>query len=308
MLSLILRRLVEGILVLLAASFITFALLDHVPGDIAQVLVGDAGTLADIEKIQKDYGFDQPLLSRYINYLGRIITAGDFGKSFISGREVSVVLKDKFRNTLILAISATVLSSIVGIFLGRAAARNRGGGLDSLITGGLSVVLAIPGFLLALILVWIFSLKLGWLPVSSGNTLRYMILPCMTLTFPMSAIIARISRASIRDVSDREYVLTARAKGIPKELLWNRHILRNALLPILHFTGVHFGHLLGGAFIVETIYGWPGLGRQIVLSILEHDYPIVIASVLLVALSFQIIHFSLDLLHGYLDPRSRRHA
>lgn len=296
------RRLLSSLLVLLLASLVAFVILNAAPGDAAQAMIGESASAEQLQALREQLGLDQPLHIRYLRYLSSAVR-GDLGESLVSGRPVTAVIGERFVHTLVLACVATLLAACMGILIGTAAATRRGSWLDLTLMGLASVGLAAPSFGLAMLLTLVFSLKLRLFPVAGGGTPAHLVLPAITLALPLLAVVARITRASLLDAADADYVLTAHGKGQRPRKIWNRHILRNALIPVTTMIGLHFGHLLGGAFVVETIFGWPGLGRMLVQAVFDQDYPVILGAVLLIALLFQLFNLLIDLAHGLLDPR-----
>jgi ABC-type dipeptide/oligopeptide/nickel transport system permease component len=297
------RRLLAALLVLALASLIAFAILDAAPGDAAEAMVGESASEDQLQALRAGLGLDRPLLARFIDYLAGAALRGDLGKSLVSGRPVAQMIGERFRATLVLAVAATALASAVGVAAGLWAARRRGSPADLAVMAGMALGLALPGFGLAMIFTLLFSLKLRLLPVAGGGTPAHLVLPALTLAIPLAAFVARLTRASLLDAARAEYVLAAHARGVPAGRVWSRHVLRNALVPVVTLVGLHFGHLLGGAFVVETVYGWPGLGRLIVQAVFDKDYPVILGAVLLLAVIFQVFNLAVDLAHGLLDPR-----
>ena len=210
--------------------------------------------------------------------------------------------------TLALAFGATALAIAIGLTLGMLAATRAGSLLDTVLMSGAAITLAVPTFWSALVLMLIFSVTLRWLPVVGAGGVPHFILPVITLALPTSAIIARMIRASVLDVFGADYVRTAHAKGVAPRPVLTRHILRNSLIPVVTLLGLHLGHLLGGAFIVETIFGLPGLGRLIVQAIFDRDYPVVLGATLLVATMYLVINLLVDVAHGWFDPQVAHEA
>lgn len=302
MLIRLIRRSIGALLVLILASLIAFSILHGTPGDAAQTIAGDAATTAELAELRAELGLDQPLLVRFAAYMGGVIR-GDLGSSLMSGRPVAQMIGDRFANTLLLACAATCLAVACGLFLGMAAAFHHGSWLDLAVMSTAAMAISVPSYGMAVLLTLLFSVKLRWLPVAGGETLAHLVLPVLVLALPMVAVIARICRSSLLDAARADYVLAAHARGITRRVVWNKHILRNALVPVVTMVALNFGHLLGGAFVAETIFGWPGLGRMIVQAVFEKDYPVILGSVLLMAAIFQLFHLAIDLIHGVLDPR-----
>lgn len=298
----IVRRIAGAVLVLLLASLIAFVVLETSPGDAAQVMVGEAATQEQLDTLRQQMGLDLPLPARYLRYIAKAMQ-GDFGVSLVSKRPVMEMIGERFSNTLLLALTATSAAMLIGIPLGMAAAARRGSWLDLLLMSGMALGVSIPTFVVAMLFTGIFAVWLGWLPVVGGGTAAHLVLPALTMTIPMLAMVARLTRSSLLDVADEAYVLTARAKGALPPRVWRKHILKNGMIPVVTMIGLHFGHLLGGAFVIETIFGWPGLGRMIVQAVFDQDYPVILGAVLLLAVVFQLFNLLVDLLHGVLDPR-----
>jgi len=301
------RRLLGALLVLLLASLAAFAALDVTPGDAALLMAGDSASEEQIQELRAQLGLDRPMLARYLDYLSGVLR-GDLGKSLVSGRPVASLIGERFGYTLLLAVLAVLAATILGVVLGLWSAKRKGSWSDLGAMALLALLMSIPGYGLAMLFTLVFSIKLHWLPVAGGGTPLHVILPVMTLSIPLVAVVARLSRASLLDAAQSEYILAVHARGVPGKVVWGKHILRNALLPVITLVGLNFGHLLGGAFVVETIFGWPGLGRMIVQAVFDKDYPLILGAVLLLAVIFQIFNLIVDLAHGLLDPRSGSEA
>lgn len=303
----LLRRLLGAGLVLLAVSFITFVALATAPGDAAVAAAGDSATHEQMTLLRQSMGLDLPLFVRYQAYLGGVLQ-GDLGRSLIGQRAVSQLLLERLPYTLLLALAASALALLLGGLIGTVAALRAGGWLDTLLMGGVAVGLAVPVFWSALLLIMFFSLKLHWLPVVGAGSWRHLVLPTVTLAIPTAAIMARLVRASLLDVFGADYVRTAHAKGLRPRRVLGAHVFRNSLLPVLTVLGLQLGHLLGGAVVVETIFGWPGLGRLTVQAIFDRDLPVVMGAALLIAAFYVFINLAVDLAHAYLDPRVAQEA
>ncbi len=301
----ILRRLLLAIPVLLGVSTAVFFMLELVPGDPAMVLAGDSASPQTVERIRHDLGLDQPLPVQYARFLERLLLHGSLGKSIRSNREVVIEILDRFPYTLALAVSAVILSTVLGILMGVIAAINRGRAAD-LVTMGIAIVgLSVPTFWIALLMIIVFSLWLRWLPVTGASSWQSLIMPAVALSLHSAAVKARITRSSMLEVMGQEYIRTARAKGLRERLVILRHALKNALIPISTLVGLQFGSLLGGAFIIETIFGWPGVGRLAVQAIFNRDFPVIQGTVLLVAVAYLVTNLVVDIIYAWLDPRIR---
>ena len=302
MFSLLLTRLVSALVVVLGVCTLVFLLIHLVPGDPVEAMLGENAQLADREALRQALGLDRPLGQQYLEYLQRLARL-DLGLSFQDRRPVAAILGERLPATLELTLAALALALTLALPLGVLAARHRGSPLD---TGAMSLSLvgiSIPNFWLGPLLILVFSLWLGWTPVSGREGPASLILPALTLGTGMAAILARMVRGSILEVLGEDYVRTARAKGLSeRRILWG-HALRNAWLPILTLIGLQLGGLLGGAVITETVFAWPGVGSLLVESIQSRDYPVVQACVLLVSLSYVLVNTLTDLVYSWVDPR-----
>ncbi len=305
MLALLLRRAVGAALVLIVTSFVTFALLSAAPGDAASTLAGEYAGQGEVAALRSKMHLDEPLVPRYLSFLDGMLH-GDFGVSLINGRPVTDLVWGRFLQTLILAFAAAAVALLVGLFLGGLAAASRLRLLDLGLMALTSLGISLPVFWVAMVLSAVFSVRLHWLPVVGGGTPAHLVLPVVTLAAPTTALIARLTRASLRDVFCSDYVRTAYSKGATTSWVWRGHVLRNGLIPVVTMLALHFGQLLGGAFIVETLFGYPGLGRLTVQAIFDRDGPVVIAAVILVAVIYQALNLLSDLAHAWLDPRLRK--
>jgi peptide/nickel transport system permease protein len=308
------RRLAASIIVLFGVSIVVFLTLKLVPGDAAYVLAGPNASAEDIERVRQSLGLDKPVPVQYVTWLGRALQ-GDLGRSLELHEPVLNLVLSRYGNTLLLAVAAMVFAGTTGILAGTLAALRPHTLLDRLVMLVTLTANSTPSFWLGLVLILVFSLTLHWLPSSGmdsargdGGTfdvLQHLVLPAVTLGAISSALIARMTRASLLEVLTQEYVLVARAKGLREGLLVRRHALKNALLPVLTILGLQMGSLLGGAVITETIFSWPGIGFQLYRGIALRDVPLVQGAALVVAVSFVVINLLVDLLYSYLDPRIR---
>ncbi|NJN17897.1 MAG: ABC transporter permease [Oscillochloris sp.] len=302
MLGYLLKRLGSAVLVLVVVSALVFALLDTVPGDVADTLAGDAASTERVAELRQELGLDQPLFTRYLHFAAGVLR-GNLGASAISGRPVSTLLAERFGATLKLALAALGLAMVLGIPIGLIAASRGGGYVDLAVMAFTTIGESLPSFWVALLLIQFFALQLHWLPVLGGGGLEHLVMPAVALALPAIALIARLVRSCVLDVRSADYVRTARAKGLGHLIVWRDHIVRNAMLPVITMLGLYLGHLLGGAFIIETIFAWPGLGRLVVQAIFDRDFPVVVGAVLLIALIYQVLNIFVDLAHAWLDPR-----
>ena len=303
----ILRRLMWMPVVLFAVSFITFALGTYGPGDPVSVLVGQHRDPAVIERIRAQRGLDDPFFVQYGRYVWNAFH-GDFGESFtFRGQSVASLISGKIWISAQLGIAATIVSVLGGIPLGLIAAMNQGRWIDPVIVSVTLIFVSVPVLLTAPLLLLVFVIWLDVLPSSGwgGFFDTRIILPAFVLGVPGIAILTRLMRASTLDVLGQDYIRTARSKGLREFVVRRRHIARNAFIPIVTVVGLSMGDLVTGAFITEGLFGIPGIGRLTVDSIFNRDYPVIMAVVLLIAISFVFANLMVDILYGFLDPRIR---
>jgi ABC-type dipeptide/oligopeptide/nickel transport system permease component len=307
----IVRRLVQLPVVLFGVSVLVFMVLHLVPGNPAQVIAGPDAPPETVAAIEHELGLDRPLPEQYARYLGRVLQ-GDLGQSLRSRRPVLSDVMDALPNTVQLALAAAVITPLLAIPLGVAAAANRGRVLDT----GLMVVsmlgITAPVFAVALGGMWVFGYQLRLFPISGYggplwtlDGLRSVALPALTLAVGAVATLARLTRSAMLEVLHQDYVRTARAKGLREQVVLLRHALANALLPVVTVIGLQIGVLLGGAFVTETVFAWPGLGRLTVQAIYDRDLPLIQGAVLFFAGVFVAVNLLVDMLYAYLDPRIR---
>ena len=305
----IIRRVLLMIPVLLGVTFAVFCIMELTPGDPAVIILQDAATEESVAALHEELGLDDPLLVRYFNYMKDIILHGDFGASYKNQQPVYDQIAEKLPNTIILAATGMLIAVLIGIPCGIMAAKHQNTFVD-----GFSTVLALigqsaPAFWMGLMLVILFSLNLRWLPSSGMNTdsigglLKTLILPAMTIGIGSAASTARMTRSSMLEVIRQDYISTARSKGITEGEITRKHMLGNAMIPIITSVGLQFGALLGGSVMTESIFSWPGLGRFVVESIKTKDTPCVLGSVIVLATMFSIVNLLVDLLYAFVDPR-----
>lgn len=305
MVSYLVRRAFRALLVVVGVSFISFAVL-FLSGDPTDTMVGEDWTIEEVQKLRRDMGLDRPWFIQYITYASRAVR-GDFGESLRYRQPAFELIAERIPATLELALVALVLSIVIALPVGVVSASKRGSVYDQ---GGMIFALfgqAMPVFWLGLMLILIFGVHLRWLPVSGRGGLENLVLPAITLATYSLARNTRIIRSSMLDVLAQDYVRTARAKGLAERMVIYLHALRNALIPVVTIIGLEFGHLLGGAVIVETIFAWPGIGRLMIQAVYAKDFPLVQASVTIAAVIFVTLNFFVDFIYSYLDPRVRLH-
>lgn len=302
--SFVARRLLEAVGVLLGVSFLTFALL-FLTGDPTYMLVPENYTREQIAAFRHQAGLDRPWYIQYGVFVGRALT-GDFGNSLRSQLPALPLVLERLPATFELACAAMVLSLLVTVPVGILAATHRRSVVD---TASMAVGLigqSTPTFWVGLLLIMVFGVNLRWLPISGRGGLLHLVLPTITLAGYTLGRNARIVRSAILDVLGQDFIRTAHAKGLPPRRILFRHLLRNALLPIVTLVGLDFGILLGGAIVTETVFAWPGIGRLMVNAVYQRDFPVVEAAVIVIAAMFVVLNLCIDLLYGYLDPRIRR--
>lgn len=304
MLRYLVRRLLLTIPVLLGVATLVFALIHLVPGDPAQAMLGEGAAPEELVKLRHSLGLDQPLFVQYRGFLVGI-AHGDLGTSFRYNTPVTVQIREKLPNTAKLAVAAMILAILFAIPLGILAAVFRGTVVDySAMTIAL-VGISMPNFWLGPLLAILFAVRLGWLPVSGTGSVWHLVLPAVTLGAALSAILARMTRASLLEELRELYVLAARARGLSATRAILRHAFRNSLIPIVTIIGLQFGAVLTGTIITETIFAWPGLGRLLIQAINFRDYPLVQGCILFISVTYVAMNLLTDLAYGFLDPRIR---
>jgi len=304
MLRFIASRLLSTAIVVFGVITLVFLLIHIVPGDPVEVMLGESAPTADREMLRKNLGLDQPLLTQFGQYLEKL-ARGDLGESLHSKQPVSAILAERLPSTAILAVAGLGIALLISLPLGALAAMKQHTLWDS---GAMTFALlgiSIPHFWFGPLLILVFSLWLGWLPVSGQDHPMSLILPALTLGTALAAILSRMTRAVLLETLKEDYIRTARSKGLSETSIVLHHALKNAALPILTLLGLQLGALLGGAVITEIIFAWPGLGYTLVEAIQRRDYPVVQACVLLISLTYVLVNTATDLLYGYFDPRIR---
>jgi peptide/nickel transport system permease protein len=297
-----LNRLLLLLPTLFGALTLVFFLINLVPGDPVEVMLGETATSADKEELRRQLGLDQPVLTRYTRFLADL-SHGDLGHSLYENTEVAKLISARLPATFELTICAMLVAIIIAFPLATLAALKPGTWIDRLALFFSLLGLSIPNFWLGPMLMILVSIQLGWLPVSGRGDFAHLILPSLTLGMAMAAILTRILRASLLRIVNLDFIKAARAKGLGEPPVWLKHMLRNALIPIVSIMGLQFGSLLAGSIITETIFSWPGIGRLTVQAIQTRDYPLVQGCVLVVATGYVVVNFITDLAYSVIDPR-----
>jgi peptide/nickel transport system permease protein len=300
----ILSRLFSALLVLLGVSFLVFLLIHLVPGDPVEVMLGEAAHAADREALRHALGLDQTLPIQLVHYFNGLLHL-DLGTSLQSKRPITELLWERIPATAELATAALLVAIVIAFPLGVIAAVRKDSPWDYGAMTMSMLGVSIPNFWLGPILILVFSVWFGWLPVSGREQATSIILPAITLGTALAAVLSRMVRSSLLEVLNEDYIRTARAKGLSGRLVIWRHALRNALLPVVTVMGLQLGVLLGGAVVTEMVFSWPGLGELTIESIQRRDYPVVQACVLLISVSYVVVNTLTDLLYAWLDPRVR---
>jgi ABC-type dipeptide/oligopeptide/nickel transport system permease component len=298
------KRLFGILPVVFGVLLLTFMLVHLVPGDPVEVMLGESASGADRAQLRAELGLDQPVIVQFGQYLAKL-AQGDFGTSIHSGEPISALLAQRFPATIKLALLALLIAVSIGLPLGILAALKANRWPDRVATTVSLTLSAMPHFWLGPLLMLVFALWLGWLPVSGMDSPASIFLPALTLGFGLAAILTRMTRASLLEVLNEDFVRTARAKGLDESTVILGHALRAALLPVVTVLGLQMGSLLAGTVITETVFAWDGIGRLLVESIEKRDYPVTQACVLVIALSYVLVNLCTDLLYARLDPRVR---
>lgn len=303
----IIKRLFMIIPILLGIATIIFVLMFLVPGDPARLLMGQHGDERVLESIRHEMGLDKPVYIQYARYIGKLVK-GDLGMSYRQKRPVSTIIRERFPATAKLAMASMVIGIIIGISAGIVAAIHRNRFWDWLVMILSLTGISMPVFWLGMMLILLFASGLGWLPVGGygkSGDLRHLILPAFTLSTISIGYISRMMRSSMLEVISKDYIRTARAKGLSERAVILRHALKNAFIPVITVIGLNFAALLGGAVATETVFAWPGLGRAAVDAIRVRDLPVVEGCVIFLAFIFVLVNLLVDLSYAWFDPRIR---
>ncbi len=304
MLSYIIKRILSVIPVLFIVITVVFFAFKLIPGDPAIMYAGEQAEPETLERVRHEMGLDQSVLTQYVKYISRLVR-GDMGKSFIVRKPVAGEVFYRFKNTLKLSVVAIILAIFLGIAFGLISAIKYETGFDYVFTVLSITGISIPVFWLAMLMMYIFSIQLKLLPMAGNASWKNYIMPSICLAAYSVAFITRMTRSAILELMGDDFVRTARAKGVKERLVLFRHILRNALIPIITIVGLRFGYMLGGAIITETVFAWPGMGRLLVMSVKHRDIPMVQGCLLVFSVSFVLINLIVELMYGIVDPRVR---
>lgn len=301
------RRALGTLPVLLVVSLVVFGMVHFVPGDPILTVIGETGARISpemVEQLRREFGLDDPLHVQYARFLGKAIQ-GDLGRSIITGRPVRDELLSQLPRTIELTVAGLGIAVCFGLAMGILAAIHHRRWVDNVAMLVALLGVSMPSFWLGLMLIFVFALWLGWVPVLGQGGIERLVLPAVTLALGASAVIARLVRSSMLDVLRQDYMVTARAKGLTERVVISRHALRNALIPAVTIVGLQFGHLLAGTVVIETVFSRQGLGRLMVGAILARDFPVIQGAVLFTAVTYVFANLLVDLIYAALNPRIR---
>jgi len=304
MLRFILHRIFMLGPVLFGVTLVSFSLLHLVPGDPAEILAGQEATKEDVDRIRVEYGLDKPLAVQYVRFLVNA-AQGDLGISIQSRHPVRELLFQRLIFTLQLSLASILVASAIGLLAGIVSSTRQYSVFDNASMLGALFGISMPIFWLGLLLILVFAVKLQWLPSGGTGGLRYLILPAIALGSASAAVIARMTRASMLEVTRQDYIRTARATGYRESVVIFRHALKNAMIPVVTVFGLEFGTMLGGAVLTETVFALPGIGRLLVEGIFMRDYPVVQGAMMAVATTFVLVNLLTDVAYAFFDPRIR---
>jgi ABC-type dipeptide/oligopeptide/nickel transport system permease component len=302
----VIQRLLTSVLVIFGVSVVTF-FLTFLSGDPAELMLPTGSTPEQMAAFRREWGFDDPIYVQYGRFLGRAVQ-GDLGVSLRHGQPSFPLIAERLPATLQLTVTAMLLAIAVAIPLGVLSATHRGGPIDLAAMAVALVGQAVPNFWLAIMMILLFAVTLGWLPTSGRGGWEHVVLPAFAIAINLTALLTRLARSTMLEVLAEDYVRTARAKGLRELVVLGSHALRNALIPLVTVIGLQFGYILGGAVVVETVFTWPGVGLFTIQAITNRDYPVVQAAVLILATAVVLINLIVDLLYAVLDPRIRVRA
>ncbi len=298
------RRLLQSLVVIWGVTLLVFVLVRLAPGDPATMLLAESATPEQLEEVREKWGLNDPIWVQYAVFM-RNALQGDLGNSLFFQKPALEILLERMPATLQLSAAALIFSLSIAIPVGVLSAIRRNSFWDYLGTSLAMLGQAMPPYWLGIMLILLFSVKLGWFPTSGRGGIAHLVLPAVTLGSVLMALITRLVRSGMLDVLNQDYVRTARAKGLPERVVIARHAMRNILIPLVTVIGLQLGALFGGAVITESIFAWPGVGRLALQAISARDYPLVQASVLLISIVYVFLNLAVDIFYVYLDPRIR---
>lgn len=306
MLYFIIRRILQIIPVIIGVTLILFTLMYIIPEDPAKLILEKGATPEALQNLREKMGIDKPVYVQYWRYIKKL-AKGDLGTSYRYRRSVNSILADHYPNSIKLALAAIIIEIIIGIFAGIVSAVKKYSFWDVLVTVSTTIAVCVPVYWLGMMLQVAFGLKLGWLPMSGmgDGSIRYYILPAITLASVSTAFVARMTRSTMLEVLSNDYITTAYAKGLSPNMVIGKHALKNALIPVVTLIGMDLGALMGGAILTETVFNWPGVGRTIYLAILQRDAPVVIGGTIILVMIFVVMNLIVDIIYALLDPRIR---
>ncbi|MDJ0706139.1 MAG: ABC transporter permease [Leptolyngbyaceae cyanobacterium MO_188.B28] len=299
----IIKRILSGVFTIWVTTMAVTLLIHLVPGDPVQIMFAQSQstTPEQLEQIRHQLGLDRPIYEQYILYMGRVLQ-GDFGNTIRGNQPVLDLLLGRLPNTLLLAFSSLVITILIGVPTGFFAAYKRASWVDTTLMTGAIIGISIPSFWLGLMLMYVFSIRLGWLPVA-GTDFKNLILPALTLGLANAAAVSRLTRSSMLDSLSQDYTRTARAKGLGEGVVLSRHAFPNGVINVVNMLGLQFTHMMGGAIVVENVFAWNGIGRLAIQSIFQRDYPTIQGFILIFASVVVSVSIFLDILYVWLDPR-----
>ena len=298
----ILKRLLMLIPVLLAVAFVIYAIMNVAEGDPVYSVAGADATEEQLAALREEMGLNGSLIERYFRYIGNLLK-GDLGISYVSKQDVMKIYLQRLPNTLKLASMTMIFATLIALPLGIIAAVNQNSWIDTLSMVLALIGLSMPNFWLGLLLIILFSLKLGWFPSGGNEGFKSIILPAFTVGAGLAALLTRTTRSSMVDVIRQDYLRTARAKGVPEKTIIRKHALRNALIPIITIFGVQFSNVLGGSVLAETVFAWPGVGRLVVDAIDQRDIPTVTGALVMTTMLVTVVNLLIDIVYAFVDPR-----
>jgi len=297
------QRILFLIPTVLGVVLIIFFVMNLTPGDPARAMLGSSALQADVDKLNHELGYDLPFIQKYFNYIYNMVVNQDFGTSYFTKQSVFAEIWPRYIVTIKLALMGVVLSSVIGIPLGIYAAVKQYSLWDTAPSILAFLIAAVPSFVLGMVLLFIFSLKLNWLPSYGADSIKNYIMPALTISIPPAAMNLRFTKSSMLESIRQDFVRTARAKGAPENIVIWKHALKNALLPVITNIGLNLGMLIAGAVVAEKLFSIPGIGSLIVDRITYKDEPVIIAGTILIAICFTIVMLLVDLIYAYVDPR-----